>query len=140
MQISALLWTHHPELESQAIRVANEMRSAGETMPAGAPDGSDTWRLWGIYYSRLISNHDEAQFLSALSPADHPATFRWLYPKNQLPKEKYHPYLYILAQLQELNGDRVNALASYRPLRIQLGNQRGRLVDQSDAAIKRLSR
>jgi tetratricopeptide (TPR) repeat protein len=139
MQISALLWTHHPELESEAIRVANEMRSAGETMPAGTPDASDTWRLWSIYYSRLIFGHDKAQFLSALPPADHLATFRWLFPENQLPREKYHSYLYILAQLQELNGDRAKALASYRQLRLQLGSQRGRLVDQSDAAIKRLS-
>jgi len=138
MQISALLWVHDPELESEVIRVANEMRSRGETMPAGTPEGSDTWKLWNIYYSRLISSHDKPQFLSAISPADHLATFRWLYPENQLPKEKYHLYLYILAQLQELNGDRSDALASYRQLQSQLGNERGPLVDGSDAAIKRL--
>jgi hypothetical protein len=139
MQISALLWARDPELESEAIRVANEMRRGGETMPAGTPQGSDAWRLWNIYYSRLISSHDKPQFLSTLSPADHLATFRWLYPEDQLPKEKYHLYLYILAQLQELNGERTNALASYRQLRSQLGNERGRLVDDSNAAIKRLS-
>ena len=33
-------------VESEAIRVANEMRRAGETMPAGTPQGSDAWRLW----------------------------------------------------------------------------------------------
>jgi hypothetical protein len=139
MQISALLWARDPELESEAIRVANEMRRGGETMPAGTPQGSDAWRLWNIYYSRLISSHDKPQFLSTLSPADHLATFRWLYPEDQLPKDKYHLYLYILAQLQELNGERTNALASYRQLRSQLGNERGRLVDDSNAAIKRLS-
>jgi PAS domain-containing protein len=139
MQISALLWAHEPELESEAIRVANEMRSRGETMPAGTPEGSDTWRLWNIYYSRLISRHDKPQFLSALPPADHLATFRWLYSEDQFPKGKHHLYLYILAQLQELNGDRSNALASYRRVRSQLGNERGPLVDDSDAAIKRLS-
>jgi hypothetical protein len=139
MQISALLWAHDPQLESEAIRVANELRKGGETMPAGAPDASDIWRLWNIYYSRLISGHDKAKFLATLSPADHLATFRWLYPENQLPKEKYHLYRYILAQLQELNGDRTNALASYRLLRSELGNNPGPLLNASNEAIKRLS-
>jgi hypothetical protein len=139
MQISALLWTQKPELESEAIRVANEMRIGGESMPAGTPEGSDTWRLWNIYYFRLISGRDKPQFLATLSPADHLATFLWLYPENQLPKSKYELYLYILAQLQELNGDRTNALASYRLLQSQLGNNRGPLLNASNEAIKRLS-
>jgi hypothetical protein len=139
MQIAALLWAHDPELENEAIRVGNELRSGGETMPVGTPDRSDAWRLWNIYYSRLVNNHDKPQFLSVLSPAEHLATFRWLYPEDQFPKDKYHLYLYILAQFQELNGDRTNALASYRQLRSQLGNERGPLVDDCNAAIKRLS-
>ena len=140
MQISALLWAPDPELECEAIRVANEMRLGGETMPAGTPERSDTWRLWNVYYSRLIFDHDKPQFLAAISPADHLATFRWLYPADQLPQDKYQLYLYMLAQLQELNGDRTNALASYQKLRNQLGNARGTLVDHSNAAIKRLSK
>jgi len=140
MQISALLWAHDPLLESEAIRVANEMRKGGEAMPAGTPDASDTWRLWSIYYSRLIFGHDKSQFLSALFPADHLATFRWLYPENQLPKEKYPQYLYMLAQLQELNGDRTNALASYRLMRSQVENNPGSLLNASNEAIKRLSK
>jgi len=139
MQNSALLWAHDPELESEAIRAANEMRRGGETVPAGTPEGSDTWRLWNIYYSRLIFGHDKPQFLATLSPAAHLATFLWLYPEDQLPKEKYQVYLYMLAQLQELNGERANALASYRRLQSQLGNYRGSLVDGTNAAIKRLS-
>jgi TIR domain-containing protein len=140
MQIAALLWAHDPELENEAIRVANELRSGGETMPVGTPDRSDAWLLWNIYYSRLVNNHDKPQFLSVLSPAEHLATFRWLYPEDQFPKDKYHLYLYILAQFQELNDDRTNALASYRQLRSQLGNEPGPLIDYSNAAIKRLSK
>jgi tetratricopeptide (TPR) repeat protein len=133
MQISALLWTRSQELENEAIRIANEMRSRGETMPL------DTWRLWDIYYQRLISGQGKPQFLTVLSPTDHLATFRWLYPEDRFPKEKAHMYLYMLAQLQEITGDRTNALASYRQLRGGLTNERGPLVDRSDAAIKRLS-
>ena len=140
MQISALLWAHDPELESEAIRVANEMRNGGETMPPDTPESSDRWRLWNIYYSRLISGRDKPQFLSTLSPADHLATFRWLYPEDQLPKDKYPLYLYIVAQLQELNGERANALASYRRLRSEFGSSPGRVIDDANAAIERLSK
>jgi hypothetical protein len=140
MQISALLWSNDPGLESEAIRVVNEMRSGGEMMPRGTAESSDTWRLWNIYYFRLISGHDKPQFLSALSPADHLATFRWLYPEDQLPKDKYPLYLYILAQLQELNGDRADALASYRRVRSELGSNPNRLVDGAKSAIARLSK
>ncbi len=139
MQISALLWGQDSELESEAIRVANAMRRGNETMPAETPEESDRWRLWIIYYGRLISGHDKRGFLSILSPTDQLATFCWLYPQDQLPKDKYPLYLYILAQLQELNGDRDRALASYRQLRSQLGNESGPLVAGSNAAIKRLS-
>ena len=139
MQISALLWARDPERENEVIRVANEIRSGGETMPAGIPERSDAWRLWNIYYSRLINGDDKPQFLSALSPADHLATFRWLYPADQFPKDKHHLYLYVLAQLQELSGDRANALASFRQLQSELGKERGPVADGSNAAIKRLS-
>jgi hypothetical protein len=139
MQISALLWAHDAQREDEAIRVANEIRRAGETMPTGIPERSDAWRLWNIYYSRLIYNDDRAQFLSALPPSDHLATFRWLYPADRFPKDKRHLYLYFLAQLEEVNGDRASALASFRQLRGQLGNERGPVVDGTNAAIKRLS-
>ena len=139
MQISALLWADDPEREDEVLRVANEIRRGGEMMPVGMPDRPDAWRLWNIYYFRLVSGRNKSQFLSALSPADHLATFLWLYPADQFPKDKHHLYLYILAQFQELSGDRTNALASFRHLRSELGNERGPIVDGSNAAIKRLS-
>jgi len=41
--------------------------------------------------------------------------------------------------LQELTGDGVSALASFRRLRSELGNERGTVADCTDAAIKRLA-
>jgi len=141
MQISALLWVRDPELESEAVRIANDMRKKGEAMPAGAADRSDTWRLWNIYYDRLLNDHEESRFLSALPAADHLATFRWLYPESQLPKDKFHNYLAMLAQLQEASGDLAGALASYRQLQKELSKEgitSGRLIVNAEAAIKRL--
>jgi ATP/maltotriose-dependent transcriptional regulator MalT len=62
---------------------------------------------------------------------------------DQLPEDKERLYLYMLAQLQEFNGDREGALASYRRVQMDLkkdGNPSGRMVDDLNAAIKRLSR
>ena len=139
MQFSALSWIRSPELENEAIRVANEIRSKGEKMPED-PDHSEAWRLWNIYYDRLGRGFDKPQFLSALSPADHLATFRWLYPKEKVPKDKYDSYLYFLAQLQEYSGDRASALASYRELQSRLASEHatGPIVEGANAAIKRL--
>ena len=139
MQISGFLWTCNPEYENEAIRVANAIRLAGESMPAGIPDRPDAWRLWNIYYDHLVNKEARQQFLSALSPQDHLATFRWLYPESEVPKDKLELYDYMLAQFYELNGDRSNALALYRRLQKQLGNARGSMADGVNAAIKRLS-
>ncbi|HWP58278.1 MAG TPA: toll/interleukin-1 receptor domain-containing protein [Candidatus Acidoferrales bacterium] len=138
LQFAGLLWARDPELECEAIRVADEMRRGGEAMAVA--DSSEPQRLWSIYYSRLVSDRDKAQFLAALPPADHLATFRWLYPEDRLAKEKYPQYLYVLAQLQELNGERAHALASYRKLQSQVAGHPGPLLDGARAAIARLSK
>jgi hypothetical protein len=139
MQISAFLWVNEPEYENEAIRVANAIRIAGESMPAGVPDRPDAWRLWNIYYSRLIYNQDKQQFLAAHAPADHFATYRWLYPEIEVPKDKLELYFYMLAQFYELKGDRTSALALYRRLQKQLGSARGSLPDGVNEGVRRLS-
>ena len=142
MEIYALLWARKPELENETIRVANEIRNKGETMPVGFPDSPLRWRLWNIYYDRFINGHDKARFLSALPPADHLATFRWLYPVDQVPDDKHRLYLFFLAQLQESSSDRAGALATYRQVQTELekSGSRGTIVDESNAAIKRLTK
>jgi tetratricopeptide (TPR) repeat protein len=152
MQIFALLWIREPELDIEAIRVANEIRSKGETMPVGFPDRPLVWKLWDIYRDRLIDqlirdDETRSQFLAALPLADHLATFRWLYP-DQHKENEFNHYLYlsVLAQLQEHGGDRTGALASYRLVLSDFakgerhGNLAIRIADDAKAAIKRLSR
>jgi hypothetical protein len=151
LQIYALLWVRKSELDIELIRVANEIRSQGETMPVGFPDSPLMWKLWDIYYDRLIrGDKGKSQFLAALPPADHLATFRWLYPADllkgpQADEFKYYLYLSILAQLQERSGDRAGALASYRLLLSEFANKKydgftaTRIADDAKAAVKRLS-
>ena len=110
-------------------------------MPAGTPERSDTWRLWNVYYSRLINDHDKPQFLSALSPADHLATFRWLYPADQFPQGQAPP-------LPLCSRPSCRSSVAIAPTRwphsasceASSGSERGPVVDHSNAAIKRLSK
>src|SRR6266852_875382 len=150
MQIYALLWVRTPELDIEAIRVANEIRSMGETMPVGFPDSPLMWRLWDIYYDRFVRGEDQPLFLAALPPADPLATFRWLYPVERV-KERgsgsaYLSYLSILGQLQENVGDRAGALESYQLLLSEMANKKyyavyaNRMSDNAKAAVKRLSK
>jgi hypothetical protein len=134
------LWAQSADLENEAIRVANEMRQGGEALPSATTDSSVRGRLWSIYYFRLYSGADKPQFLAALAPADHLATFAWLFPQDEVPKDRLALYLYMLAQLQELNGDHAAALAAYRRLRSEVGNSPGRLLDGANAGIARLGK
>ena len=152
MQIYALLWVRKPELDIETIQVANDIRSKGETVPVGFPDSPLIWKLWDIYYERLIRGDEgKSQFLAALPPADHLATFRWLYPANlmkgpQANEFKYYLYLSILAQFQEQGGDGPGALASYRLLLSESADKKydgltaTRVSDAAKVAVKRLTK
>lgn len=61
-----------------AVRVADNMRRSNESMASGRRGG-----LWSLaYYPLLLSAtaSARAEFLALLPPADHLATFDWLYP------------------------------------------------------------
>jgi TIR domain-containing protein len=151
MEIAALQWIDRPELQDETIRVANEIRAKGETMPVADPDRPLAWQLWNVYYSRLVVEKNKAPFLAALPPADHLATFRWLYPADLLKdpradRYKYFAYLSILALLQENAGDRPGALESSRLLLGEFADNKFtsylavRVADEARSAVKRLSR
>jgi hypothetical protein len=149
MQFHALTLWSNPQAQSEAIRVANELRSKGEEMPEGFPESPHRWVLWDIYRGWLVSGENKSAFLDALPPADHLATFRWLYPADLLKgayESKHFTYLFMLAQLQENSGDGAGALASYRMLLRERADKKYdgsavvRMADDANAAIKRLSK
>jgi hypothetical protein len=119
MQMSAMLASRTDERQIEAVQLANEIRSRGETMPLGDPYSPIARNLWDIYRERLTKRprgDDESrlrlQFLAALPPTDHLATFRWLYPDQNKGKE-FNDRLYrlLLEQLQEHGGDPAGAQA-----------------------------
>ena len=145
LDISGLLWSHEPETENEVVRVANDMRLRHEVMPGDPDTGSDAWRLWGVYYDRFMRRRDLPAFLAALPAADHLATFRWLFPEADIPREKRNLFLFMRASLEEHAGDRAAALASFTVLRDILVREHalaagGPLPEATVAALERLSR
>jgi hypothetical protein len=141
MQMAAYLWRHDPDLEEELARVADSMRQNGEALPADTPSYSARRAIWNVYYARLVNGTDRAAFLAALSPADHLATFEWLYPRSELSDDKQHVRLYMLGQLQEYAGDRTTALVTMQELSsllVTMGLDGGKIVDGTRDAVRRL--
>ena len=139
IQISALLWQRNLALQDEVFRVVNDMRIRGESLPAGGSE-SLVSRLWSEYYDRLIHGNGKAAFLAALSAPDHLATFLWLFPAYAASSNR-EPYLLMVAQLQERNGNRSDALTSYQAVLAaasESGAAGSSIVETARRALRRL--
>jgi len=88
---------------------------------------------------------DLAAFLALLSPADHLATFHWLFDEPGPRSGTDELRLFVLAMLQEHAGQDAEALANFTKLRDAMAKtgglaSGGPLPEQTVAAVKRLSR
>lgn len=141
LQISALRWRRQPELDYEVVRIANDMRAHGEAMPGISGDSDHlVSELWTIYHAALVRGNDRETFLEILPAKDLLGTVLWLFPKYDNSSNRY-AYLFMLAQLQERNGDRADALANYQSLLSLLDSQRAnpyRMADASRQAVRRL--
>jgi hypothetical protein len=119
-----------------------------EMRPKGWGPGSFKNKVWSIYYFGFVDEDKRAPLLAALPPADHLATFHWLFPADDPESDGgeywYFNYVFVLAQLREYGGDRAGALVSYSRL---LGSARSQkynssraieMVEQANVAIRRL--
>ena len=124
-----------------AVRVANEMRGNGEPVPTNDAERRVWSKYWNLYYHHLLGGTQQAAFLAILPPAEHLATFRWLFPESQMPPDKLHLWVLFLATFQERNGERLAAHSNYAWLRSALRSQQasGRVLDQTEEGLRRLS-
>ena len=128
-------------IASEAVRVANEMRGSGEPVPTNDAERW-VWSKYGnLYHLQLLSGTQKVAFLAALPPAEHLATFCWLFPESQMPSDKLNWWVLFLAMFQELNGERLAARSNYESLRSERLSQHasGRLLDQTEEGLRRLS-
>ncbi|MGH8511659.1 MAG: TIR domain-containing protein [Gammaproteobacteria bacterium] len=143
MQLAAFLYYTDEHLEDEAMRVVNGMRLNHESLPPDERDYSIRWsKLWNVYYSRILNATEQQSFFSALSPADHLATFQWLFPEDTVPEGKRDLYRFFLGSFQELAGNYTGALTTFSSLQKSLGKENlgGRLPDKTAEAINRLSK
>ena len=98
-------------------------------------------RIFSIYYTRLIPTRASTpNFINAVAPAEHLATFLWLFAKDNLDESGSDLRSYYLAALEEAAGRREDALAGYTLLKRKITGRSGSLLDAVDAGLKRLSR
>ena len=100
LEVSALLqtytnvWIENPERQREVIRVVNAMRTGKETRPKGWGPGSFKGKVWSIYHFGFVAEDERAPLLAALPPADHLATFRWLFPEDDLATDRGEYWLF----------------------------------------------
>jgi hypothetical protein len=104
--------------------------------------------VWPIYSFGFLDDQERTPLLAALPPAEHLATFRWLFPEEGLVAARgeydLFEYLFVLGHVQEYGGDRAGALASYRRLLDQSAAKRYnstraiKMVERAHAAVRRL--
>jgi TIR domain-containing protein len=155
LEVSALLqtytnvWIDDLEREEEVIRVVNAMRTGNETKPKGWGPGSFKGKVWAIYHFGFVADDQRAPLLAALPATEHLATFRWLFPEDDLATDhggtSRFDYLFVLANIEEYGADRSAALASYRRLLVEFAARKYdstmaiRMAEQADAAIRRLA-
>jgi hypothetical protein len=83
-----------------------------------------------------VRGSKKGDFLAVLSAQDHLSTFQWLFPRYAQSSNRY-AYLFMLAQLQEHAGDRVQALASYQAL-LATGVDNSTIAGPARKAVQRL--
>ncbi len=136
-QLFALLNCQNEEATLETIRVANEMRHEQRALDAWSRD-----HIFSLYYFAL--NHDSRspealRFINAVPPAEHVATFHWLFDAMDADSSNGISRTFYAAVLLEAAGEREEALASYRLVLRQVPPHSGPLGQAADAAIKRLS-
>src|ERR1700693_3320071 len=137
LQLAALLNRHAEETEDETIRVANEMHKGSEKPDAVPAPMRD--RLFSIYYDRVAVPRPRPEFLAVVPPAEHLATFKWLFAEMNLEEGKSLQREYWLATLEEASGQTAAALQRFRSLRSVFPPEASRLSESIDAALKRLS-
>lgn len=126
LQIAALRNEHATPTDAALLALVNTMRADGEPIDAGTRDS-----VKDIYYDFGRDQQRTTALLQAAPPAEQAATLA------QLAFDE--PYMQaVLAQLLEASGQHAAALQAWRALRANPAAG-GAIVEQSDAAIKRLS-
>ena len=134
LQFAGLLYFHQTPGATEALRAANEMRRAGESLN---PDL--TRRLWDDVFAQLVDEDSRVQVLGAVPGRDALETFLWLYPQRDSGQPE-RMWRYYAGVLEEAAGDASAARARLEGLRAEMQRDTayGSLMFATQRALQRL--
>ena len=135
MQLGGMIYNRDPGIPAAVMRVVNQMRINGETIP-------ERHRSRVMTYFRPGNSDELQEMLSAVPPNDAWATFLWLDGPSKGDEMKYEGFRreFIHARVLELDGKTAEALALLTELDQKMRSARftGRFLDDVAGASKRL--
>jgi hypothetical protein len=135
LQLSAFLNNHEDAAQEEIVRIANAIRKEQGTIPADLRQ-----KIFSLYYGKLIPpDRETPHFINAVPPAEHVATFHWLFDHLDLGASGDLERTGYLSVLEEAAGQRAEAKAGYDTLRRQLAGSSGSLLAAAEAGSKRLA-
>ena len=138
LQLAALKNTRSLDAQLEQIRVIDEMRRGGDTLPETAARD-----IWADYYFALSDRGDLTwtALAAVLPPTEHLLTFEWAFADyGRADGARRQQYRYYVARLQAAAGRSSEARAALQVLRGELASAPGTLRDAVDAAIRDLPR
>ena len=136
LQVVALSDTNSDAGDKALLQIANDMRKNGEAL-SKARRAQALQRVTGF---RVTDHARLVTVLSVLPPQEMLATYDWLNDgDNNQSDDKWAYRPFIEANLDEMSGQRAQALEIYQTLKKGLARTYSLLGPQVDAAIKRLS-
>jgi tetratricopeptide (TPR) repeat protein len=136
MQVGGLIDLDEPGSRAEQVKVANDMRKAGEPLDEGYKS-----RILSFCFNPGTIEHKElVESLSAVPSNEAWQTYLWLDDNAQNDDSHRTVHEFIQANLLEVSGKRSDALEKYRSLQKTLKSEPGSMKDSVDAAIARLSK
>jgi hypothetical protein len=133
MQLSALMLHDNNSWDEEAVRVADDIRKEN-----GAISDQNRHALLGKYYFRMLPPATSTRrFVEAVPPAEHLATFHWLFDSEMQQTKPDVLKTYYLAVLEEAAGNRDAALKDYQFVVAAKGSDQGGTVFTAAAAGKK---
>ncbi len=135
LQMNALAGCNKEDCAEETVRVGSAMRQEHLALNYGNQE-----QIFYTYSVRLKPTSETfMRFVNAVPPAEHLATFHWMFDSAHYGEEKALRQSLLLATLTEGAGQRDEALAMYRQVRVACGARHNTICTDADAGVKRLS-
>lgn len=135
LEMGGLTYLDQKGARAAQVRVANEMRKAGEPLNREYKS-----RILNFCFDPVVTDRNElVEALSAVPPDDEWKTYLWV--DDNADHEDHHlTHDFVQANLLEISGDKAESLAKFRALQQELKDSNGSMKQSVDAAVARLSR